>query len=66
MHVSLSATMHPTIPVHAPLTFTLIDRRNGRSLGQCAYRIDPPEGREYKGRPAMPTRPWRDGSNALK
>ena len=22
----LSATMHPTIPVHSPLTFTLIDR----------------------------------------
>jgi uncharacterized protein (DUF2126 family) len=47
----LSATMHPTIPVHSPLIFTLIDRRNGRSLGQCAYRIEPPEGREYKGRP---------------
>ena len=48
----LSATMHPTIPVHSPLTFTLIDRRNGRSLAQCAYRVEPPEGREYKGRPA--------------
>jgi uncharacterized protein (DUF2126 family) len=47
----LSATMHPTIPVHSPLTFTLINPRNGRSLGQCAYRIDPPEGRKYKGRP---------------
>ena len=47
----LSATMHPTIPVHSPLTFTLINRRNGRSLAQCAYRIEPPEGRAYKGRP---------------
>jgi uncharacterized protein (DUF2126 family)/transglutaminase-like putative cysteine protease len=47
----LSATMHPTIPVHSPLTFTLIDRRNGRSLAQCVYRIEPPEGREYRGRP---------------
>jgi uncharacterized protein (DUF2126 family) len=47
----LSATMHPTIPVHAPITFTLIDGRNGRSLGQCTYRIEPPEGREYEGRP---------------
>jgi uncharacterized protein (DUF2126 family)/transglutaminase-like putative cysteine protease len=54
----LSATMHPTIPVHSPLTFTLIDRRNGRSLAQCAYRVEPPEGREYKGRPA-------DASEAL-
>ena len=47
----LSATMHPTIPVHSPLTFTLMDRRNERSLAQCVYRIDPPEGREYKGLP---------------
>jgi uncharacterized protein (DUF2126 family) len=37
--------------VHSPLTFTLIDRRNGRSLAQCVYRIEPPEGREYRGRP---------------
>jgi uncharacterized protein (DUF2126 family) len=43
--------MHPTIPVHSPLTFTLIDGRNRRSLGQCVYRIEPPEGREYKSRP---------------
>ncbi|WP_348261851.1 transglutaminase family protein [Telmatobacter sp. DSM 110680] len=48
----LSATMHPTIPVHSPLTFTLIDLRDGSSIGQCSYRIDPPEGREYKDRPA--------------
>ena len=48
----LSATLHPTIPVHAPLTFTLIDRFNGRPLGQCIYRVEPPEGRKYSGRPA--------------
>jgi uncharacterized protein (DUF2126 family) len=54
----LSATMHPTIPVHSPLTFTLIDRHNGRPIGQCVYRIGPPEGREYNGRPA-------DASEAL-
>ncbi len=47
----LSATLHPTIPVHSPLTFTLIDSRHRRSIGQCVYRIDPPEGRDYKGRP---------------
>jgi uncharacterized protein (DUF2126 family) len=51
----LSATMHPTIPVHSPLTFTLIDCRNQRSLGQCVYRIEPPEGRENKGRPVDAT-----------
>lgn len=48
----LSATLHPTIPVHAPLTFTLIDRLSGRPLGQCVYLVEPPEGREYSGRPA--------------
>jgi uncharacterized protein (DUF2126 family)/transglutaminase-like putative cysteine protease len=48
----LSATLHPTIPVHAPLTFTLIDRLNGRSLAQCVYRVAPPPDREYSGRPA--------------
>ena len=48
----LSAAMHPTIPVHAPLTFTLMDRSNGRSLAQCIYRIDPPEGRDYNSPPA--------------
>jgi uncharacterized protein (DUF2126 family) len=47
----LSATMHPTIPVHSPLTFTLIDRRSQRSLAQCAYRVQPPDGREYACRP---------------
>ncbi len=47
----LSATMHPTIPVHSPLTFTLIDRRSQRSLAQCSYRVQPPDGREYACRP---------------
>ena len=54
----LSATMHPTIPVHSPLTFTLIDRRNQHSISQCVYRIEPPQGREYSGRPV-------DASEAL-
>lgn len=48
----LSATLHPTVPVHAPLTFTLIDRVTAQSVAQCIYRIEPPEGRNYAGRPA--------------
>ena len=48
----LSSILHPTVPVHSPLTFTLIDRLTARPIAQCVYRIEPPEGREYAGRPA--------------
>jgi uncharacterized protein (DUF2126 family) len=48
----LSASLHPTVPVHSPLTFTLIDRLTERSIAQCVYRIEPPKGRDYAGRPA--------------
>ena len=48
----LSATLHPTVPVHAPLVFHLIDRLSGHSIGQCTYHVGPPDGRLYPGRPA--------------
>ncbi len=48
---SLSATLHPTIPVHAPLVFELIDGWMGRSIAQCTYSVDPPDGRWYPSRP---------------
>ncbi len=47
----LSETLHPTIPVHAPLVFNVIDRFKGRSIGQCTYFVAPPDGRIYPGRP---------------
>jgi len=47
----LQAALHPTIPVHAPLTFDLIDRWKERSIGQCIYRVGPPDGRTHPARP---------------
>jgi len=48
---NLSASLHPTVPVHAPLEFDLIDRWMERSIGRCAYHVEPPDGRQYTSRP---------------
>jgi len=48
----LSATLHPTVPIHAPLTFDIIDRWKQRSVGRCVYYVAPPDGRIYTTRPA--------------
>ena len=37
--------LHPTIPIHCPLRFEIIDTRNMRSIGACTYHVADPGGR---------------------
>ncbi|MEL7401645.1 MAG: transglutaminase family protein, partial [Pseudomonadota bacterium] len=41
------SALHPTIGVHTPLVFDLIDTWNGRAVGGCTYHVSHPGGRSY-------------------
>lgn len=45
------SALHPTIGVHTPLVFDLIDTWNGRSIGGCTYHVSHPGGLSYEAFP---------------
>lgn len=45
------SALHPTIGVHSPLVFDLIDTWTGRSIGGATYHVAHPGGRSFEVRP---------------
>ena len=48
------SALHPTIGVHSPLVFDLIDTWNGKSIGGCTYHVSHPGGLSYDAFPVNP------------
>ncbi len=47
----LSAALHPTIPVHTPLRFEVLDTWTQRAIGCCTYYAGRPDGTVHTTRP---------------
>ncbi|MEM7619286.1 MAG: transglutaminase family protein [Pseudomonadota bacterium] len=43
-----TASLHPTIGIHAPLTFDLYDTWSGRAIGGCRYHVSHPGGKYFE------------------
>ena len=62
----LRVSLHPTLPVHAPLTFDIIDTWSRRSLGGCVYHARIRAARTTTPIRSTRARPRRGGSGASR